>query len=471
MKFRLLTGLVISSLFTSISPITAVAAEKPLVESVTFTPTEIDLQKTNLDVAIELIVSHPDGIENKITTATFTNAQQISISTVLTRTDSPINYKLPKVTFRGSLTIPGNLTPGAYTLSVNPVKNYNVNGYQFSTDSIQVKKIRDLVGAETSLLVRNGGLLNFNYETFIGPSYEPKLNLMFSDPKKFNGENTPVFKVGETYDPKKFFEIIVKDLSLKISTSTPSICSSNGSELKFLAVGNCSFIVYTSGNSDYLEYKFSTFATITSARIKPVFEVNPLPNLTIESISKTIEISRVFTPVSGYMEPKNETPTVCFAQGTFLKILQGGTCTISYQSVETNDYLASDVKKITFEIVRNTQSITFTPTNSVNISIKSMPLTATSSGGGVITYATSSINVCSITGSTLNLLKAGNCSVTATQAGTASLAPASAIANITVTGAVVVVATKKTITCTKGKTTRKVTGTNPKCPTGFKLKK
>ena len=30
---------------------------------------------------------------------------------------------------------------------------------------------------------------------------------------------------------------------------------------------------------------------------------------------------------------------------------------------------------------------------------------------------------------------------------------------------------KKTITCIKGKTTKKVTGTNPKCPSGFKLKK
>jgi hypothetical protein len=30
---------------------------------------------------------------------------------------------------------------------------------------------------------------------------------------------------------------------------------------------------------------------------------------------------------------------------------------------------------------------------------------------------------------------------------------------------------KKTITCVKGKTTRKVTGTNPKCPSGFKIKK
>lgn len=31
-------------------------------------------------------------------------------------------------------------------------------------------------------------------------------------------------------------------------------------------------------------------------------------------------------------------------------------------------------------------------------------------------------------------------------------------------------APKKTITCTKGKTTRKISGTSPKCPSGFKLK-
>ena len=107
--------------------------------------------------------------------------------------------------------------------------------------------------------------------------------------------------------------------------------------------------------------------------------------------------------------------------------------------------------------------------NNVDISSKSLTLNSTASGGGVITYATSSTGICSITGSTLNLLKAGNCSVTATQAGTATLAPVSATANITLAGTVV--AAKRTITCIKGKTTRKVTGTNPKCPAGFKLKK
>ena len=34
----------------------------------------------------------------------------------------------------------------------------------------------------------------------------------------------------------------------------------------------------------------------------------------------------------------------------------------------------------------------------------------------------------------------------------------------------VVASKKKTITCTKGKVTKKIAGTNPKCPTGFKTK-
>jgi hypothetical protein len=232
--------------------------------------------------------------------------------------------------------------------------------------------------------------------------------------------------------------------------------------------------VYTPANSDYLEYKYSTFATITAPRIKPVFAVNKLPNVTVDSIGKTIEISRVFTPVSGYIEPKNETPTICFAQGTFLKIIQGGTCTISYQSPETNDYLASENYKITFEIIRSTQSITFTPINTAAVSSKTIPLSAVSSSGGTVTFSTLSTDNCSISGSTLNLLKSGNCVVTATQAGTPTLAPVSVTATIVLTGSAITpkpIITKKTIVCIKGKTTKKVSGTNPKCPKGYKLKK
>jgi hypothetical protein len=87
----------------------------------------------------------------------------------------------------------------------------------------------------------------------------------------------------------------------------------------------------------------------------------------------------------------------------------------------------------------------------------------------VITYQTTSTGICSITGSTLNLLKGGNCAITATQAGSATLAPISATATVMIAGSVA--PTKKTITCVKGNKTKKVSGTNPKCPKGYKVKR
>jgi hypothetical protein len=124
---------------------------------------------------------------------------------------------------------------------------------------------------------------------------------------------------------------------------------------------------------------------------------------------------------------------------------------------------------VTFEVVRDAQTISFTPPATANISAKTLALSATASGGGVITYQTTSTGICSITGSTLNLLKGGNCAITATQAGSATLAPISASATVMIAGSVA--PTKKTITCVKGNKTKKVSGTNPKCPKGYKIKR
>jgi hypothetical protein len=118
--------------------------------------------------------------------------------------------------------------------------------------------------------------------------------------------------------------------------------------------------------------------------------------------------------------------------------------------------------------------MTFTLPATVDIATKTLSLTATASSGASVVYSTTSADTCSITGSTLYLLKAGNCLVTASQAGTSTLAPISITATIMLTGTAIAptpIATKKTIVCTKGKTNKKVSGANPKCPKGYKLKK
>ena len=187
-----------------------------------------------------------------------------------------------------------------------------------------------------------------------------------------------------------------------------------------------------------------------------------------------IEIFRVVGPTGVFVLPQATTPTVCIASGFFVQIVGGGTCTLTYQSEANTSFLASDLYKVSFEVARDPQTINFAPVITADIATKSLTLTATASGGGAVTFTSTSTDNCTISGSTLNLLKAGNCVVTASQSGTSTLAPVSASATITLTGTVVTpkpLVTKKTIVCVKGKTTKKVSGTNPKCPKGYKLKK
>jgi hypothetical protein len=445
------------------------ANQKPVVESFTFTPTEVDILSANTKVDIELIVSHPSGIENISTVATLTSSRNDTLTTYLTRIDSPVNSALTKVTYRGSLTVPRDIATGVYNFSVANVRNNSSAGYQFTTNTIESKKIRSIVGAESGLLVRSGGELNLAYDTFVGPSYNTTLGIAYNDPATFNSANTPIWKVGETFVPGRYYELRVPSLSLAVSSSTPTVCSSDGKQLKFLSEGSCMFIVSTSKTNDYLTKVSNQTATITAARIKPELNIEKITNQTAKDLPKSIEILKVYSASEGYVLPLSTTPSVCFASGFFVRIVGGGTCTLTYQTKETATYLASDLYKVTFEVVRDLQTITFTPPATANLASRTVALSATASSGGAVTYATTSTGICSITGSTLNLLMRGNCAITATQAGTTTLAPISASATVMIAGAAA--PSRKTITCVKGNKSKKVSGTNPKCPTGYKLKR
>ena len=383
------------------------ANQKPVVESFTFTPTEVDILSANTKVDIELIVSHPSGIENISTVATLTSSRNDTLSTYLTRIDSPVNSALTKVTYRGSLTVPRDIFTGVYNFSVNAVKNNPSAGYQYAAD-IYESKIRPLIGGESGLLIRSGGDLNLNYDTFVGPTFNSNLGITYNDPVTFNSGNAPIWKVGEFFVPSKYYELRVPSLSLGVISTTPTVCSSDGSRLEFIKEGLCNFIVSTPKTSDYAAKISNQTVSITAARIKPELIVGTIAKQIAKDLPKSIEIFRVYNASDGYIIPQSITPSVCFASGFFVRILSGGTCTLHYQTRETATHTASDLYKVTFEVVRDAQTISFTPPASANLSAKTLALSATASGGGVITYQTTSTGICSITGSTLNLLKSGN---------------------------------------------------------------
>ena len=447
----------------------AQAAQNPVIESFTFTPNEIDITSANTKVDIELIASHPSGIENFSTLVTLTSSRNDTLYTYLTRIDSPLNPALTKVTYRGSVTVPRDIAAGVYNFTLATIRNNASAGYQYVADSVDPKKIRSLVGGEYGLLVRSGGELSLSYDTFVGPTYDSTLGITYNDPLTYNISNSPIWKVGETFNPNKYYELRVPSLSLALASTTPLVCSSDGKQLKLLKEGSCNFIVSTPKTNDYLAKVSNQTVTITAARTKPELTLDKIANQTAKNLPKSVEIFGVYDAFGGLVLPQSATPTVCFGTGFFVRIVSGGTCTLTYQTKETPTHLASDLYKVSFEVVRDQQTITFTLPAKANIATKTLPLSATPSSGAAVTYESPSTGICAVSGSTLSLLKNGNCVVVATQVGTATLAPASATSTVVIEG--VPAATKKTITCTKGKTSKKVTGTNPKCPTGYKLKK
>jgi hypothetical protein len=382
------------------------ANPKPTVESFTFSPQEIDLSSANTTVDFELVVSHPLGINNTSTFVSLKNSQNDSMGTYLTRTDS--NTVATKVTFKGSLIVPRNINTGVYTFSAAGVKNNSTAGYQYDTGTIEGGTVRTLVGAESGLIVRSGGDLNFDYATFVGPSYNTSLAITFNDPVKYNSSNVPLWKVGESYDPTKYFELRVPSLSLGLTSSTPTVCSTDGKTLSLIKEGTCSFALSTPKTKDYLAKASSYSATITAARVKPSLLLEKIANQDVKDLGKSIEVGRIFDASGGYVLPVSTTPTICFATAYSVKLVAGGTCKLTYQTAATSTFLASDLYTQSFDILKDGQPV-----------VAPTPV------------------------------------VTPTPVATPTAKPV----------------VKKTITCVKGTKTIKKTAVSPKCPKGYKLKK
>ena len=456
------------------------SVEKPTVESFIASQTDLDITAPDLNINFEVVISHPEGIVNRFTNLTLSNAGTFAVSAQLKRIDEPINYLSKKVTFRGSIGIPRGFKAGVYTYSIDGVasgaeKINSSSGSSFiQVDSgvVTGPVLRSLKNAESGILIRNNGYLDLNYQTVNGPAYGPQSGLAYINNSKFSSVTAPIWKVNEVINLSDYFELAVTGTELIVATSTPKVCVAEGTLLKLLTVGDCSFTVSTPRTKDYLAKSIYQSQAIADARKPAILFVEKISNQQAKNLPISLELPKVYS--SGlsaveYVIPKSITPDVCEAGGYILKIVSGGTCSITYKSLGNTSYLPSETYTQTILIEKQTQTIVFQPIQSIDINSKSLNLIAATSGKGEIIYSTTSTGICSINGSTLSLIKAGNCSVTATQAGTSTFAPVFATVSILLTGTKV--AADKVINCTKGKITKKITSTNPKCPAGYKTKK
>jgi hypothetical protein len=386
--------------------------EWPVVESFTVTPTELDLAQASPTVTFTLVVTHNVGIQSTSTNVNVSNAASNStVSTKITRTDSPVNPDLKKVTFKGTLTFPYSLSPGLYTFNADAISAVSPNGIRTlpTTGVIYPKKFSDFVGGETSIILRSNGELNLDFQTFVGPSYPSSIQATDDKTRTIVAE-TPIWKVGETYSVDSHFDMRTPLVKLQIATTTPDTCTADGKIMKFIAIGTCSFTVFTPKDKNYLYKSLQQTEMITAARQKLVIGVTKIATQDVTTFPKVLMVTSAYTTSGDLVIPISTTPSICIANAVAVQLNAGGMCTLTYKADATKTHLASDLYTQSFEILKDGKSVVV-PT----------PV------------------------------------VTPTP-----------VATPTPTAAPVV---KKTITCVKGKKTVKKTAVSPKCPAGYKLKK
>ena len=390
------------------------AWQKPVLSAFTFTPNDVELSSGKTDVEVTLTVVHPLGISNQNVTVRLENSVytgNFAYSTSISRIDSPVNPKLTTVTFKGILKLDPSMPAGVWEFrseSLTPNSDPSLANFTPRSATFTPPVFRDFAGGETSLLVRKSGNLNFDYKTFVGPVHIASAYVEDGKPLTLAAK-TPIWRVKESYNPKEYFQLRTNRVVLDVTSTTPSICSVSNSILTFLSTGSCQYRVFTAATKDYFAKELFLNVNILPERQK--FTINP-PVIPTQVVTKfpTVITRAIVTSYGASVIPVSETPTVCVASGVELTIYSTGTCTFSYSTAATESQYASDVVKQTFKV-----------------------------------------------------LKEGELEVVPTPVAT----PAP-VATPTPTAKPVV---KKTITCTKGTKSVKRTGTNPKCPAGYKLKK
>jgi hypothetical protein len=221
------------------------------------------------------------------------------------------------------------------------------------------------------------------------------------------------------------------NLTVTYSSLTTSVCTVSGTTATMLTSGTCTIQATQTGNSSYapatpVSQSFSVNAegqTITFAN--PGTQTVGTP-LTL-SATATSNLAVTYT---------SQTPSVCTVAGTTATMLIGGTCTIQAAQAGNASYLAATPVSQSFTVNLEAQTINFANPGTQTVGTP-LTLSATATSNLAVTYTSTTLSICTVSGTAATMVATGTCTIQATQPGNASYAAATMVSqSFTVNGEV-----------------------------------
>jgi len=215
---------------------------------------------------------------------------------------------------------------------------------------------------------------------------------------------------------------------VQYSSTTPGVCSVSGTTVTMLGAGTCTIAADQAGDANWNAAAQVT-QSITIGKGVNTITFPPQAGQTFAT-GGTFGISPA-TATSGLaVSYGSTTPGVCSISGTTVTMLGAGTCTIAAnQAGDANWNVAAQVTQ-NVTIGKGVNTITFPPqatqTFATGGTFGISPATATS--GLAVSYGSTTPGVCAISGTTVTMLGAGTCTITASQGGDANWNAATPVA-------------------------------------------
>ncbi len=206
-------------------------------------------------------------------------------------------------------------------------------------------------------------------------------------------------------------------LAVSYTSTTLSVCTISGTTVTILTAGTCTIAADQAGDATYDAATQVTqdiviakaSQTITfGAQSGQTFGAAPFALNPLATAGSALAITYTST-----------TPAVCTITGSTVTIVTAGTCTIAADQAGNINFNAAPQVTQNIVIAKASQTITFGAQAAQSFISAPFAISpaATASSGLAITYTSTTLSVCTVSGSTVTVVAVGTCTIAANQAG------------------------------------------------------
>ena len=226
---------------------------------------------------------------------------------------------------------------------------------------------------------------------------------------------------GKTYGDAPFAVSATASSGLTVSFSslTTAVCTVAGSTVTIVAAGDCTVRASQAGNATW-NAATPVDQGFTVAKKAQTITFGTLADKTFDQSPITVTA----TASSGLpVSFASQTTSVCTSGGTngaTITFVTPGSCTVRASQAGNANWSAAPNVDQDFEVGKGTQTITFAALGGKTYGDAPFAVSATASSGLTVSFSSLTTAVCTVAGSTVTIVAAGDCTVRASQAGNAT---------------------------------------------------